>query len=78
MPVNPKSLENLIPGQSPGRGQRWGEPTNKQINAKVTASTKARVGSEDDPFKYAGYSGISEFVEMAFRGLIELPKKPSP
>ena len=76
MPYNPKSLKNLEPG-SPGRKPRWGEPANKIHKVKITDLAKRLLKAESNPFSQAGYSGVSEFVEMALRGLVKVPEKPN-
>ena len=72
--MHPNSLKNLKPGESPGRSQKYGEPKNKRVEISITQTAK-NILKSDNPFKKAGYTSLSDYVEAVCRGEVLLSPK---
>lgn len=76
--VSPKSLANLSKSPRTGRKPQY-EQSKKRAEISLTPEAKERMkrGNEaNNPIIQAGYASVSEFVELALRGEIEIPPYP--
>mgnify|MGYP003467657542 FL=1 len=71
--THPNSKKNLSLTQGrPSAVEIWGEATKTRA---ITATETGWKGVREAAIE-AGYQSLSEFLEMAGRGVVSLPKKP--
>lgn len=75
--AHPNSLKNLRKGQL--QGKRGPTYDQKKVRSEVslTPESKAKLRGPQCPFRGAGYKSLSQFVELALRGAVQVPPASS-
>ena len=75
MPVSPKQINALRKGHYHGKRGPEGQQKKRRTQIMLTPDSKAKLRTAQCPFRRAGYKSLSQFVEMAMQGQVQVPPK---